>query len=870
MKKIVAAIAVLLCAGQVLFAVPARPGKITKTQPDGSTIVIQLHGDEWSHWMTNEAGQLLEKGEDGFYHPSSKSLEEYVQAGRINRMMHVQQTDPEALKASGLATGTRNILVLLVDFSDTKFTIASTNAAVKSAFENMLNQEGYSDNGGTGSVRDFYVDNSHGAYTPVFDVYGPITLSKKASSYASTSGAQSALKEACSSLSSVSLSKYDSDNDGYVDAVLMYYAGYDAAQGGENTIWSHRSSISSTTQYGAQGGKKKIRDYFCTSEKRGSSGDVMCGIGTTCHEFAHFLGLPDMYDTDYEVNGYAGGAYSYSVMCSGPYLNDCCTPPYFGIEERMMLGWIKASSVTEISSPGSYTLANVDNNVAYRIATSTTNEYFLLESRGYGAWDRYLPSPGLVVYHVDKSSRTITVKNRYGYDTNASASSLWSSWESYNAINENGSHPCYSVVSAPNPSSLYYTGGEGSIPFPGMAGISQFSPEDWNGNPSVLFLSDIAYNGVTGVTSIKVKSNEKAMYGRVLDATGNAIEGATVRVLSSSGSSSKSRIIAHPFSTKEMKKLNGSPFELTATTDENGEYYLDLAEETDATFEVAVSAGEYVTEVYSVTVESEAFRQNFRLFSFEDATGTSLRKYYADENTSLYYSTFADYESMLPSSTDFSMMGAVGFTADELRPYVGRKVEKIQFFYVSETVKEVHALLDFGSSRKVWAKASDPVSADWTTVDISDKNIVIPEKTDIYAGYALNQPKLFYPLIVEYDNPRDGGYYISQYNTDSATWCAHDGNLIVRLVLSEPETMQTMGYNTIDNPQVGYYEAGATFALKLNETDQRAVASVEWYFDDEPVSGDSVVLSAGEHVVEARMVLANGKRKIVEQVLIVE
>lgn len=35
-----------------------------------------------------------------------------------------------------------------------------------------------------------------------------------------------------------------------------------------------------------------LYDYACTSELSGSAGNIMCGIGTFCHEFGHVIGLP--------------------------------------------------------------------------------------------------------------------------------------------------------------------------------------------------------------------------------------------------------------------------------------------------------------------------------------------------------------------------------------------------------------------------------------------------------------------------------------------------------------------------------------------------------------------------------------------------
>ena len=48
-----------------LQARPAYPGMVKLTQPDGSTIMVRIHGDEWGHWMTDASGKVIEMGEDG-------------------------------------------------------------------------------------------------------------------------------------------------------------------------------------------------------------------------------------------------------------------------------------------------------------------------------------------------------------------------------------------------------------------------------------------------------------------------------------------------------------------------------------------------------------------------------------------------------------------------------------------------------------------------------------------------------------------------------------------------------------------------------------------------------------------------------------
>ena len=496
MKKISSLIlALLLCIAS--YAVPAWRGRITYTQPDGSTIVIQKHGDEFFHWTTDASGNVVELGDDGWYRPvSTASFNSRRNAAKAVRNARNRSRARRA--GEHIALGQKHFLVILVEFSDVTF----KSSTAKQDFYNLLNQSGYSVNGGTGSARDFYYENSHGVFEPIFDVFGPVQLKKTMSYYgANDSGGydvlpEEAIIEGCKALNSeIDFTQYDNDGDGTVDLVFMYYAGYGEADGGSaNTIWPHQWNLSEAGKSLTLDGKK-IDSYACTNELIGSGSfkGKMCGIGTACHEFGHAMGLPDFYDVDYDnYNGEAGGLYDYSTMCGGSYNNEGRTPPYFNIEERIMLGWLEPDVIAEFPKSGNYTIPGINNNVTYKTPTDQSGEYFVYECRSNEGWDAFLPEHGMIVYHVDRSDRMVTIM---GDETNISisAKNLWEEWWVHNSINENGSHPCFYIVPAGNTSSLNYSGSR--FAFPGAAKATSFTPVSWNGAESAIKLSGIAYSG---------------------------------------------------------------------------------------------------------------------------------------------------------------------------------------------------------------------------------------------------------------------------------------------------------------------------------------------------------------------------------------
>ena len=505
MRKLSITFSLILCCLGVL-AKPAKPGFIYYTQPDGTTIQIMRHGDEWASWTTNSRGQVVKKDADGFFREVRGMTP--ARAARLAsvRRRAFRETKASAPSRTPVALGQKHFLVILAEFSDLNFTIE----APRQSISDMLNQNGYSLHGATGSARDYYYDNSHGLFEPVFDVVGPVKLEKGKAYYGQNEeddeepNAAEAIRDACVLADSeVDFSQYDLDGDGEVDLVYVVYAGFgEADSDDDDAIWPHQWYLSAAGLPLTQDGKR-IDRYACGSELMGNG--EMDSIGTICHEFGHAIGLPDFYDTDYDTNGEAAGLFYFSLMCSGSYVNDGWTPPYLNIVERTLLGWVDESALQLFPHDGVYTLTSVDDNRAYKTLTDTEGEFFVYECRDTHGWDRHVPASGLLVYHVDQSSRKVSIISD---DTprEVSASFLWKYWDVYNAINENGSHPCFYIVPAADQSNLrygyeYYEGygyyynrnKDRYIPFPGRKKVTSYVPVSWNGVIGDAALSEIAY-----------------------------------------------------------------------------------------------------------------------------------------------------------------------------------------------------------------------------------------------------------------------------------------------------------------------------------------------------------------------------------------
>ena len=481
----------LLFASINLHAIPASPYPIKITQPDGTEITIRLHGDEYFKYKTTLDGYALIDDANGFLTYAQqdasgnlittnvkandiadrttseieflKQLTPNISFAKQNTIQRAQRAAATTTRSSVKSTyplgGTPKSLVILVNFSDKSFVTSSPSTA----FTNLLNLSGYSTNGGTGSAKDYFKASSMGNFSPEFDVVGPYTLPNAMAYYGGNDSSgddknpRQMVIDACklASAAGVDFSQYDTDGDGFVDNIFIYYAGNNEAEGAPaNTVWPHRWTLA---DYSTKFNGKIVFDYACTSELRGISGSNMCGVGTFCHEFGHVLGLDDMYNTN---NDYSYNTLSYwDIMDSGPYLNSGRTPPAYSAYERFYLNWL---TPVELKSPKIVTLDTLTtSNKAYLISQtgnhnlSGTNpspvEFFLLENRQNKGWDTYLPGHGMLATHIYYNS------------------TIWTN----NTPNNTASAMGVDIVEADKVASDATLSGD---PFPGTSKVTSWSP----------------------------------------------------------------------------------------------------------------------------------------------------------------------------------------------------------------------------------------------------------------------------------------------------------------------------------------------------------------------------------------------------------
>lgn len=404
MRKLVGIVA--LCAVAVsAIAVPARRGGVVRTAADGTEQTVFLNGDETFHYITDANGNWLD--EETLLPMSEERKGERLKAKGQSRMAKARRAKQE--------TGTDRLLaprgiIILVSFQDKEF--QQTN---KDMTEWAMGED-YTYNGATGSIHQYFYDQSWGEYDMEIDVVGPVTVSRNVSYYGSNDWngddkhPDEMVREACqlAADAGADFSKYDSNNDGYVDWIVVLYAGKGEADGGAaTTIWPHQYELSYTGMQIKLNGKT-VDHYCCLNEIDGQSGK-RCGIGTFCHEFSHVMGLPDFYATN---NASHRTMCEWDIMDYGPYLNDGNTPPCYSAYERWFMGWITPRVLTE---PENVTLRLLDkykealllcDGDAHNLdgLNPQPKTFYLLESRTKAGWDKYLPGYGMMITKVQYSA----------------------------------------------------------------------------------------------------------------------------------------------------------------------------------------------------------------------------------------------------------------------------------------------------------------------------------------------------------------------------------------------------------------------------------------------------------------------------------
>ncbi len=438
-KVVFTFLATLCCA--TMLAIPAKRGQWkTITLSDGRQVKVELRGDERAHWWEDSLHQRyvlcgMRNVECGMRNDTETREETRgmwnVECGVRNdteiwemvedsdwskrystrryshstfHIPHSTKFVPPSSKTTSNtlpSTSNKRGLIILVEFQNKQF--REENDRVM--FNRIANEKGFSERGFKGCVSDYFRDQSNGMLDLTFDVIGPVTINNDFEYYGKNVGPDNydahpdeMIMEACLLVDDeVNFAEYDWNGDGYVEQVVVIYAGQGEANGGgNNTIWPHEWSLTEA-DYGKPLSLDKVRidTYACSPEL--STRTRIDGIGTLCHEFSHCLGLPDMYDEDRKNYGMG----NWDLMDQGSYNGNGFCPAGYTAYEKMYCGWqqpivLTTDTVVNDMKPIS---DGGDTYIIYNDAHP--NEFYMLENRQRIGWDKNLTGTGLLITHID-------------------------------------------------------------------------------------------------------------------------------------------------------------------------------------------------------------------------------------------------------------------------------------------------------------------------------------------------------------------------------------------------------------------------------------------------------------------------------------
>jgi immune inhibitor A len=244
------------------------------------------------------------------------------------------------------------------------------------------NRRGASDD----TMRNYYLEQSHGAYTVSGEIADWVMLDRPESWYGADSEpwdslddltgpvwrvARDAIARFAAENPGFDWAQYDQENpwgitgddfhrpDGYLDHLILVHAGSDQSAGGgaqaSDAIWAHSGSIGEhdsggpgdgpgmmipgTGGQGPQG--KGIWAYNYTINPEDGA------IGVFCHELAHDLGLDDQYDYSTEIQDTSSGFWT--LMAQGGWLGRTwgagTKPAAMNVDDKTILGFVKPKIV---------------------------------------------------------------------------------------------------------------------------------------------------------------------------------------------------------------------------------------------------------------------------------------------------------------------------------------------------------------------------------------------------------------------------------------------------------------------------------------------------------------------------------------------
>jgi M6 family metalloprotease-like protein len=378
-----------------------------------------VYSEEIFNKEINSEDNINEKyQQDVFYPPEEaltkqgQTLESYIQSLKDGAPRN-RNSSVDNIWGTSPLTGNIHIPVLLVQFTDNMPTLSASD--INTAF----NSPNYL--GGAGiSVSKYYTMQSYGDLNITFDVYGWQTAPHSFSYYSLNDTRNFQLEMDAITLfnSSVNFAQYDNDGSGRIDGYIIIIPGPNGIA--PTGIWPHARILRNYNSNMVDG---KYLGNVAVVPELGYS-DAQFEIPVTTHEFAHVLGLMDLYSNTSTGQG-TGPLKDFTMMNFNfsPYCLD--KPINLDAWSRYFFGWTNPLILTT-DSPKEISLRSANDysdSVILKNSYMTPREFFIIENRYRenvpSNLDKCmfnnspLPRSGFAIYHVDENKIEYDYPNNY-------------------------------------------------------------------------------------------------------------------------------------------------------------------------------------------------------------------------------------------------------------------------------------------------------------------------------------------------------------------------------------------------------------------------------------------------------------------------
>ncbi len=307
--------------------------------------------------------------------PPARTLDEAVQVGRPPKLAETRRF---------------RLAVVPVEFRERRHDVRFSTDDLRSLVFSKETYTGTSPSGDKvfGSLRDFYAENSCGRLEVEGRVFDWVSLKRerawfeKLPTWAQPLGFLSFVPFA---LSALEARDGRAALDGF-DAVSFVIAGEHGPP--KTVLWPHASGFP---------WRGRILRYYLMSEMQGGR---FAAVGVHAHEFGHVLGILDKYGSGKHAG--LGGWCVMAIGHRGDRENGDRRPLHLCAWCKTQLGWLAPATI-DPRVKQTIRLRGIEGRAGEALKVLVDpdgSEYFLLENRRARGFDRGIPRPGLLIWHV--------------------------------------------------------------------------------------------------------------------------------------------------------------------------------------------------------------------------------------------------------------------------------------------------------------------------------------------------------------------------------------------------------------------------------------------------------------------------------------